>query len=215
MKAMEGRKVLLVAAVSLVVGLTATQIGSARAPWLLFGYAQFVKMGQGDNPWAVQLRSDLTVPPYYAGVAFIPPGGDLHFQDLWLLQTDFDVTDDDCGGGSPRFAIAMDTDGDGTFDGNVHVYLGPVPNFTGCASGWQSTGNLIGTTELRYDLTQVGGTFYDTYANALVLVGTGTVLYVALIVDSGWIFGDGEQTILVDNVAVNDHLLDGHGARTV
>src|SRR3990170_7597921 len=92
MKAMEGRKVLLVAAVSLVVGLTATQIGSARAPWLLFGDAQFVKMGQGDNPWAVQLRSDLTVPPYYSGIAFFPPGGPFLFQDLWQLATDYDVT---------------------------------------------------------------------------------------------------------------------------
>jgi len=204
-------KLALVAIVGLVVGWT---VGPAAAApkWLLFGDAMFVKEGQGDNPWALQLRSDPTIPPTFGGVRFTPPGEPMVFTDLWSLGTDYDVTDDDCGGGSPRFQVRMDMDGDGMGDANVFVYIGPFPNFSGCAGGWQSTGNLIGATDARYDLTQVGGTFYDTYGNAVALVGGKTVTRVSLPVDAGWAFADGEQTILVDNVTVNDHVLSGHGA---
>lgn len=202
----------VVAIVGLVVGWTSLGPAAAFPKWLLFGDATFVKQGQGDDPWAVQLRSDLSIPPAFGGIAFTPPGDPWEFQDIWWLSTDFDVTDDDCFGGSPRFAVRIDTDGNGIADANVHIYLGPVPNFSGCPTGWQVGTNLIGISETRYDLTQVGGTFYDTYANAVTLVGTKTVTRVLLIVDSGWGFGDGEQTILVDNVTVNEHVLSGHGA---
>jgi hypothetical protein len=97
-------------------------------------------------------------------------------------------------------------DGDGDADGNVFVYLGPYPNFTGCFFGWQNTGNLISSTDLRYDTSQVGGTFYDTHAGAVALVGSKDVLGVQLVVDSGWMFPRG-QAVLVDNVTVNNHKL--------
>jgi len=211
---MEGmRKVFLVAAVSLFVGLTAMQNVAARPAWILFGDAEFVKMGQGDNPWAVQLRSDADIPPSYGGVAFNPRGGSFLFQDLWALSTDYDVTDDDCGGGSPRFQVRLDTDGDGLSNGQIFVYIGPVPNFTGCTPGWQSTGNLIGGLDARWDSTQLGGPFYGTYAQSLAMFGDADVIRVLLVVDGSWTQTDGEQTILVDNVTVNDEVLEDHGAQ--
>jgi hypothetical protein len=58
----------------------------------------------------------------------------------------------------------------------------------------------------------LGGTFYDTYNNALALFGSDTVLRISLVVDGSWGFGDGEQTILVDNILVNNHKMTGQNA---
>ena len=215
-KLMKGKKKLAVlVAVAVMASFVVVAMVSAAAPWFLFGDATAVKQGQGANPWAIQLRSDLSLPTPWGGVAFQQPQGGLTFADISQLSADYNVTDDDCSGGSPRFQIGIDTAGDGAVNGNIFVYFGPLPNFTGCSAGWQSTGNLIGLPDAdkRYDLMQLGGTFYDTYSNALTLVGDKDVLYVALIVDSGWMFVDGEQTILVDNVKVNNYQLTGRGYR--
>lgn len=139
-----------------------------------------------------------------AGSADFLTGSGLLFTDLDTLSTDYNVTDDDCGGGSPRFALGISNDADDAVEGYVPVYIGPVPSFTGCAAGWQDTGNLIGTTDTRYDLTQFGGPFYGTYADAVALVGSGSIMDLLLVVDAGWSQPDQEQTILFDNVTIND-----------
>lgn len=201
----------------LVIGLIAGP-ALAGAPWSLFGGAQAAKTGQSPNPWAVSLVSDVSnasTADDYSGVNFGWPQGPQTFGSIWWLSTDYNATDDGLGGGSPRFQLNIDMDGDGAFtqppDGNVFVYIGTPPNFTDAPAGWQSTGNLIGVTDLRYDTSQVGGTFYDTYANALALVGSKNVLGIQLVVDAGWFFADGEQTIWVDNVKVDNHQLTAKG----
>jgi hypothetical protein len=45
-----------------------------------------------------------------------------------------------------------------------------VVAFTGCGSGWQSTGNLITNTDLRFDSTQFGRPYYGSYSQAVSLV---------------------------------------------
>lgn len=83
------------------------------------------------------------------------------------------------------------------------VYIGPTPNFTGCTlNTWLSTGELIGSTDLRFDLSQAGGAFYGNYASALSLVGSTEVKSISLITDGGWM-STGTQTILFDNVQIN------------
>ena len=201
------RVVLATLAVLIVVG-----VAWAVAPWSLQGSAMAVKQGQPPNPWAIKLPSMLPDQPYSV-VHFALPSGDMDFDDIAQLSADFNVTDTFCGGGSPRFQIAIDMNGDGEFkqptDGNVFVYFGPFPNFTDCPlNSWQSTGNLIGATDLRFDTSQVGGTFYDSYANALTLVGDKAVLGISLVVDSGWM---GSQVVLVDNVAINNFQLRAKG----
>lgn len=147
-----------------------------------------------------QLVSDAD--PGYGGLDFTVPE-DLTFADLQTLSTEFNVTDDDCAGGSPRFQINLDTDNDGDTDGNIFAYLGPQPSYTGCTPNtWLGSGDLLDNSRFL-DTSQLGGTFYDTYANALATYGTATVTGVQLVVDSGWAFTDGEQTVLVRNVVVN------------
>ena len=225
------KRLAILGSVVVIAYLTVAVVWAA-APWSLFGRAVAVRQGQGPDPWAIQLESRcpsgfpscLSDGSFtFSGVAFREPQGGLTFANVFHLSTDFNRTNDDCGGGSPRFQLNTDMNGNGVFDppadGNVFVYFGPLPNFTGCSPGWQSTGNLIGIpiSDTRYDLTQVGGTFYDTYANALTLLGSKTVPGIQLVVDSGWngpaTGNDSEQTILVDNVRVNDHHRRAHGFR--
>jgi hypothetical protein len=125
------------------------------------------------------------------------------------LSTDFLVKEGDCAGGSPRFQLSLDTDDDGDHDGNVFVYLGPWPNYTGCPLNvWESSGNLVEDADPRWDTSQIGGTFYDTYENAVELAGGATVLDVSLVVDSGWALAGQRQVVCVDDAEVNGIKLD-------
>jgi len=124
------------------------------------------------------------------------------FSSISTLSTEFDVTDDDCKGGSPRFQVRVQTP---SGEKNVFVYLGPSPSFTGCSTNvWIASGNLIGATDGRYDTSQVqAGTQISMYAQALALVGSYQVTGISLVIDSGWAFDDKEQTVKVRNVRVN------------
>src|SRR6476619_982951 len=124
------------------------------------------------------------------------------FSSIATLSTEFNVTDDDCAGGSPRFQVRVQTP---SGEKNVFVYLGPTPSFTGCSQNvWIASGNLIGSLDGRYDTSQVqAGTQVSTYAQALALVGAYPVTSISLVIDSGWAFADKEQTVDVRNVKVN------------
>jgi hypothetical protein len=140
-----------------------------------------------------------------SGVTVPVPTG-LTFGQITQLSTDFNVTDDDCGAGSPRFQVKVGGK-------NVFVYLGPAGTFTGCAKDtWLSTGNLVGTADAcRVDTSQfAGGTQCSTWAAAVTLLGSQAVEGVSLVVDASWTgstnpaFTDKEQTVLVRNVTLND-----------
>jgi len=186
---------------ALVLGACLTAL--ADQPWSLFGDARFVKLDAKGNRWAVELSSTATT---FSGIAF-EPKKDATFADLKELSVLYLVEEGGLGGGSPRFQIALDTDGDGESDGNVFVYIGTPPNFDDNPVGWQHTGNLLASEDLRFDLTQFGGPFYGSYEDAVDLVGDADIVSVDLVVDAGWMFG--EQTILVDDVRVDHFVLKG------
>lgn len=167
----------------------------AAAPFTLFG-------GGSNTAGGVVLVSDMSntsTTDDSSGSNFIIPTN-MTFADITELSAQYDIGDDDCGGGSPRYQVNVDT-GSGTK--NVMVYFGPTPNFTGCLSGIQSTGNFIATADARFDLSQVGGPFYGTYQDALNLVGSMKVTGMQLVVDSGWLFPDQEQSIRVGTPVVS------------
>jgi hypothetical protein len=127
------------------------------------------------------------------------------FGGLTKLQTQYYAQTGNCGGGAPRFAIPVDLDGNGSVDGSIFVNLGDTPNFTcsGAVGHWASTGNLIGSPDLRFDTSQLpGGTFYDSYGHALSAYGSAKVKSVSLVVDGGWAVG-GDQDVWVDDPVVN------------
>ena len=124
------------------------------------------------------------------------------FSSLTTLSAEFNVTDDDCSGGSPRFQVKVQTP---SGEKNVFVYLGPTPSFTGCSpNAWIASGNLVGSTDGRFDASQVqAGTQVSTYAQALAVVGSYQVTGISFVVDSGWAFADKEQTVQARNVRIN------------
>jgi len=123
------------------------------------------------------------------------------FASLSYLGMDYRVTQGCWGAGSPRFQLAIDTDLNGTSNGNVFVYVATPPNFNDCPpiGVWQNTGNLLAATDLRFDLTQFGGNFYSTYAQAVSLLGSGNVLSANLVMDSSFV---NNMAMDVDNINV-------------
>lgn len=187
----------------LMLGMTA--VPAFAASYTLFGDASIVAGGNPGN--AAQIRSDVSVAPGYGGVN-VSPASPISWASLVTLSTDYNVTNDNCGGGSPRISLGVDTNADNVADGYVHIAIGPSPSFTGCAAGWQSTGNLISNSDAgRYDYSQFGGSPFTTYANAPVSVLGGNVVEAFVVVDGSWsaaaTAGDSEQTVLVDNITVN------------
>jgi hypothetical protein len=188
------KRIALVLAVALVALVAASVAGAGT----LFGAATL----NGDGSVTLVSNTGNTNPADdYSGIFWNVPAGTT-FGSLTNLSTDFQVIAGDCGGGSPRFQVYLPN-----LNGNLFVYLGPTPNFTGCGTGWNSSGNLIGSTDLRFDTSQVGGTFYSTYAQALALVGSQTVGEVDLVVDGGWAVGGNNQTVVIKNTVVSPSLV--------
>jgi len=163
----------------------------------LFGGAAM----SGNQVKLVSDLSDASTANDASGINFTSTGVTT-FSTLTQLATKYDVTDDDCGGGSPRFQINFGP------NQNAFVYLGPSPTFTGCAKNTLvDSGNLIGNSDAcRWDTSQLAsGTQCNTYAGALTLLGSRAVLGISLVVDSGWLpaFADKEQTVLVCDIRIN------------
>lgn len=131
----------------------------------------------------------------------------LELDELKKLSVTYQVIAGGHGGGSPRFSIGLDTDGDGEINGNVFVYLGDPPNFTSGTTGLISTGNLLADDDLRFDATQLGGDFYMTFDEVVDLVGDAEVLSVDFVVDAGWAVG-GVQSVVVTQLQVNNDKLN-------
>ena len=198
---MKQKLLALAVASALVMGAsTATLAAMTSKP---FGNASVAAGGKPGH--AALLVSDDSNAKPYAGLNLTSTKVTT-LSDLTSLAADYQLVAGDCGGGSPRFEIGLP--GDRT----ISVYIGPAPNFTGCASGWQSTGNLLTGT---VDTTQIGGTFYDTWQHALTLAGSTAVSSLAVVVDGSWKQPGGVQSVLVDNVQVNGDALDFEPAAAV
>jgi len=136
----------------------------------------------------------------YGGLDYTTPSS-FAFGDINYLGTQQTPdAGDTCVAGSPRFQLNVDTNGDGTADGNVFVYTQFVPN--GCPG---DTGNLAvsgGNGEIvgTYDLSKVGGSGYTNYTGAAAFFAANPsyrITGIQLVVDSGWAFTDGRQAITV------------------
>jgi cysteine-rich repeat protein len=182
---------------------------AAPGPYTLFGTAT----NQGGFIQTVSIDPDPSpaVSPAFTfgGIDFAGYDGQT-YSSLSDLSTDYNVTDDDCGGGAPRFSIALDTDGNGTSNGRVFVYIGPGPSFTGCTPNtWVNTGNLFTSPDGRFDGSQLsgaGGAYGQTGAQSLAALGSAIIKDIDLVTDAGWSQPDSEQTVLFDNTQIDGDL---------
>ena len=129
-----------------------------------------------------------------------------------FLSVDYYLAARDCGGGSPRISLSVDVTGDGIRDGAAFGYVGTSPSFTGCAvNAWQSAD--LTDSGSRWDLTQFGGAFYNTWSEALTFFAGmpfSTVVRGSLVDDSAWMPG-AAGLAYYDNLVMGDHVLSGPG----
>lgn len=181
-----------------VVGVTAMAVAApayAADGFTLSGTAKL----QGNKVELVSDFSDASTANDFGAISFPVPSG-ATLATLTTLSAEFNVTDDNCGGGSPRFQITIGGK-------NVFVYFGPAPTFNACPTDiWISTGNLVGTSDqCRVDTSQlIAGTQCTTWAAAVAALGAQPITAIQLVVDGGWAQPDKEQTVLVRSVTIND-----------
>jgi len=144
----------------------------------------------------------------YSFLSFTPTVT-LTFSELTELKANYSDFEGNCHGGSLRWSVRVSE------TQSVFIYYGDYPNFADCTTNSQSGTNMINRPELRYDTTQVGGTFYDSYANAVALVGNIPIIRASLVLDSGW---GGDQVISsVTGMTVNGNTfvpVSGSGSPT-
>jgi hypothetical protein len=153
------------------------------------------------------ISSDATATNDYSFLSFTPTSTIL-FSEITTLSAAYNFTQGDCHGGSLRWSVRVSP------TQSVFIYYGDYPNFTNCTTPTQSGANMINLADLRYDTSQVGGTFYDSYANALTLVGGMAIVRASLVLDSGWA---GDQVLTLTSATVNSNTFvpsSGAGSQT-
>jgi hypothetical protein len=108
------------------------------------------------------------------------PNTPVTFNQITELSSVYSFTLGNCHGGSLRWSVRTSP------TQSVFIYYGEHPSFTDCNTNNQSGVNMLSLTDLRFDTSQVGGTFYDDYAGAQALVGSLPILRASLVLDSGW-----------------------------
>lgn len=136
----------------------------------------------------------------YSNLDFAPNPA-LTFDQITNLTAVYSFTTGNCLLGSLRWSVNSDI-------GALFIYYGAEPNTTDCTSTGAATNqsgiNMIGLSDLRYDTSQIGGTFYDTYAHAKALLEGHAISSVTLVLDGGQA-GGGDQVVSLGNVTVNDN----------
>ncbi len=188
----------LVAMMALTVAVPSASALHDPEHYSLFGAAEYVEPGI-NSARAVKLSSEASTTLPYSGIDYGVESG-LTFADIAELSTDYKFENPDtCGLGSPRFQINV-LDSASTTK-NIFVYLGSYPNYNDCQSATSTatstnTGDLL-EPGMYVDTSQVGGTFYQLYENALTQFGSSTVTGIQLVVDGP------NQTVVVDNTVVD------------
>lgn len=173
------------------------------------GPVVFESIGGGSNP-AV---STSTTPFAWSGLIFTPTTGSMTFDDVASLVATYDFTTGDCWGGSLRWTINVTHN---SAPQNVHVYYGDpsntAPSFQSCSGSYDESGdnlmdNTLGNPANRFEMQSDGqagwptaGGLYRTLADAQAVVGTDTVNWIGLILDSGW---KSDQVIDPDTLAAS------------
>jgi hypothetical protein len=153
-------------------------------------------LSRGTGPLVFDsIGSDTATDNDFSFLSFTP-NATTTFAQVAKLAAAYAFTTGDCHTGSLRWQIRISQ------TEVVYIYYGAYPSFASCTGGDDQSGvNLIGQPDLRYDTTSVGGTFYDTYANAVALVGSAPILRASLVLESGYA---GDQRLTLSSATVND-----------
>ena len=132
----------------------------------------------------------------YSALSYKPAAGTLKVKDISNLAANYLWTTGNNHGGSLRWSIRVSP------TESISVYYGLAPEFgnDGNYGGPGSGDNLVSATDKRVDTSQLGGTFYDYWENALAQYGERDVTSVSLVLDGGW---RGDQELNLQGASVN------------
>jgi len=143
-----------------VVGISlAPDVAAAQQKFRLAGTAE--DDFDPENPVNEVLSMSTAVPPNF-GVAYRDLRVQVEELDNQIQLKYFFVAEHTCGVGTPRVYLRIDRDGDGVSDGSAFGYIGLPPQFGTCATNAWTFEDLTDDL-LRWDLTQFGGPFYNTW----------------------------------------------------
>jgi len=118
-----------------------------------------------------------------------------------------------CGGGSPRFQLGIDCDGDGHFDWNAFGYLGDKP-FGGLCLMNQWIFEDMTNDIAKWDLSQGGGPMTNTWDQMEIFINTRCpnhqVVNGVLVDDSCSFFPGDCGVVYFDNLVIGDQTLNDH-----
>lgn len=127
--------------------------GNANRKFRLLGTARQDRDPENRANEVIRIRTDQS--PNF-GVVSRSLNARIQTLDNQLEFKAYFVAPKSCGGGAPRFQLAIDLDGDGQSDGNAFGYYGPLPGFTDCLSNTWRYEDLT-DEEPRWDLSQFVG----------------------------------------------------------
>ena len=194
---------------ALLCAAFAGTIVAAPAGYSTFGNATLTSPGN-NSPTAASLTSGAAS---YSGIDFaVTPG--LTFADYDKLSFDYKFTAGSCGGGSPRFQIDV-TSPDQSKSGTLWIYLGQHPNYTDCQENvWLNSGDLLEAGVYVADDSISHSYSLLEYQSAVATYGSWEVTGIQLVADGGWKFPSTGQTVLVDNVKINENTITFESANS-
>lgn len=139
-----------------------------------------------------------------AGSAVWLPENATTWSQVTRIEADYKGEIGIFGGGTPRFYVGLDLNGNGAYDsyydetldqwvqedGHIFIYWGSgaAPWVETPSYDWEATGNYVGDTAVRFETGQLPGgtTAGTTYAETISLYGDLEVVAIGLAVDGGW-----------------------------
>ena len=124
----------------------------------LVGTATAAKDPTDPSNYVIKVNNTLS----FGGVRRVLDGKITALDDHLTVRYFFVGPDKNCGIGSPRIQLAIDTDNDGVSNGNAFGHIGPSPSFTGCQQNkWVTEDLTLATLEGsqsggRWDAAQLG-----------------------------------------------------------
>jgi hypothetical protein len=180
--------------------------------WHLFGTAKDdVDPQNGSNE---VISFDTTDPAAIAG-AYRKFGDHVKINQLDnMVELKYLYVGRTCGGGSTRFQLGIDTNGDGKSDGNAFGYVGDKPGGAGgCVSNtwiYEDMTNAVA----KWDLTQLGGPYASTWDEMVLYLNTvysnHRVVNAVLVDDSGTFFAGDLGCAYFDLVSAGGRTLTDH-----